>query len=158
MQKWHIGTGVRLCTCWRAMQCRHLHKHTLQLRIIFKAFLMRFWSLEAAEEASRCRQCSTFYLFTVKPKATGGLSHQRIEVVTGRIRLELFMNLTLSYIWCLHTQMNARAACLPAETHTSWSCVVAGGHRAQRWEDLRGSFLDDRFRGPGLWIRSVQSS
>lgn len=127
-------------------------------RIKFKAFLMRFWSLEAAEEASRCRQCSTFYLFTVKPKATGGLSHQRVAVVTEKIRLELFVNLTLSYTWCLRTQMYTRAACLPAETHTSWCCVVAGGLWAQRWEDLRGGFLDNRFRGPGLWIRSVQSS
>lgn len=115
---------------------------------------MCFWSQEAAEEASRCRQCSTLNLFTVKPKATGGLSCQRLKVVTGKMSLSC---LTLSYIWCLHTRTCTGEACVPAGTRTSWCCVIAGGLWARWREDLRRGFLGDRFRGPDLWVRGVQS-
>lgn len=80
---------------------------------------MCFWSQEAAEEASRCRQCSTLNLFTVKPKATG-ISHQRLTVVTGKIRFEL--SNAVIHLMSTHTAVHRGSVRACRDTHLLMLC------------------------------------
>lgn len=65
-----------------------------------------------------------------------------------------------SYQWIISVSVCSRfvtSTHIHKQTHTSWCCDTTGGLWARWREDLQRGFHGDRFRGPDLWIRGVQS-
>lgn len=110
--------------------CRSSQHYTATHKPYSKNLQCVFDLKRPLSEVSKCRhkegaeKRSTFNLFAVKPKAAGGLSLQRVKVVTGKRRFEPYVHISnaVVHLMSAHTHTHGGSMRAFRNTHLPMLC------------------------------------
>lgn len=112
-----------------ALEQTHAHTHrgelpTHHIQSIFNALLILgdHWMRSENVDTEKKQRMMPDH-FTAQPQAAGGLSHQRVKVVTRKRKVWVYLMMSRTQYTCTHVHAYAGEACMPAEcTHHLMLC------------------------------------